>query len=166
MLCELSNWILSIAGIICVSVIVELILPDGQMNRYIKGIFSFIIILVVIMPIPKLLNRDFDFSKIFDSSGYEIDSDYLYQVNLDKMNSVKNEIEKQIEKRGYLNVVVSINCDIFDNSMQYKSIFVDLSDLVISGQAEHNNISKIKKDISSIIMAIIDIDEEAILYDG
>ena len=166
MLCELSNWILSIAGIICVSVIVELILPDGQMNRYIKGIFSFIIILVVIMPIPKLLNRDFDFSNIFDNSGYEIDSDYLYQVNLDKMNSVKNEIEKQIEKRGYLNVVVSINCDIFDNCMQYKSIFVDLSDLVISGQAEHNNISKIKKDISSIIMAIIDIDEEAILYDG
>lgn len=166
MLSELSNWILSIAGIICVSVIVELILPDGQMNRYIKGIFSFIIILVVIMPIPKLLNRDFDFSNIFDNSGYEIDSDYLYQVNLDKMNSVKNEIEKQIEKRGYLNVVVSINCEIFDNSMQYKSIFVDLSDLVISGQAEHNNISKIKKDISSIIMAIIDIDEEAILYDG
>lgn len=166
MLSELSNWILSIAGIICVSVIVELILPDGQMNRYIKGIFSFIIILVVIMPIPKLLNRDLDFSNIFDNSGYEIDSDYLYQVNLDKMNSVKNEIEKQIEKRGYLNVVVSINCDIFDNSMQYKSIFVDLSDLVISGQAEHNNISKIKKDISSIIMAIIDIDEEAILYDG
>ena len=165
MLCELSNWILSIAGIICVSVIVELILPDGQMNRYIKGIFSFIIILVVIMPIPKLLNRDFDFSNIFDNSGYEINSDYLYQVNLDKMNSVKNEIENQIEKRGYLNVVVSINCDIFDNSMQYKSIFVDLSDLVISGQAEHNNISKIKKDISSIIMAIIDIDEEAILYD-
>lgn len=166
MLSELSNWILSIAGIICVSVIVELILPDGQMNRYIKGIFSFIIILVVIMPIPKLLYRDLDFSNIFDNSGYEIDSDYLYQVNLDKMNSVKNEIEKQIEKRGYLNVVVSINCDIFDNSMQYKSIFVDLSDLVISGQAEHNNISKIKKDISSIIMAIIDIDEEAILYDG
>ena len=166
MLCELSNWILSIAGIICVSVIVELILPDGQMNRYIKGIFSFIIILVVIMPIPKLLNRDFNFSNIFDNSGYEINSDYLYQVNLDKMNSVKNEIENQIEKRGYLNVVVSINCDIFDNSMQYKSIFVDLSDLVISGQAEHNNISKIKKDISSIIMAIIDIDEEAILYDG
>ena len=148
------------------SVIVELILPDGQMNRYIKGIFSFIIILVVIMPIPKLLNRDFNFSNIFDNSGYEINSDYLYQVNLDKMNSVKNEIEKQIEKRGYLNVVVSINCDIFDNSMQYKSIFVDLSDLVISGQAEHNNISKIKKDISNIIMAIIDIDEEAILYDG
>lgn len=166
MLSELSNWILSIAGIICVSVIVELILPDGQMNRYIKGIFSFIIILVVIMPIPKLLNRDFNFSNIFDNSGYEINSDYLYQVNLDKMNSVKNEIEKQIEKRGYLNVVVSINCDIFDNSMQYKSIFVDLSDLVISGQAEHNNISKIKKDISNIIMAIIDIDEEAILYDG
>lgn len=166
MLSELSNWILSIAGIICVSVIVELILPEGQMNRYIKGVFSFIIILVVIMPIPKLVNKDFDFSNIFDESGYEIDSDYIYQINLDKINGVKSEIEKQVENRGYLNVVISINCDIFDNSMQYKSIFVDLSDLVISGQAEHNNISKIKKDISSIIMAIVDINEEAILYDG
>lgn len=166
MLSELSNWILSIAGIICVSVIVELILPEGQMNRYIKGVFSFIIILVVIMPIPKLVNKDFDFSNIFDESGYEIDSDYIYQINLDKINGVKSEIEKQVENRGYLNVVISINCDIFDNSMQYKSIFVDLSDLVISGQAEHNNISKIKKDISNIIMAIVDINEEAILYDG
>ena len=166
MLSELSNWILSIAGIICVSVIVELILPEGQMNRYIKGVFSFIIILVVIMPIPKLVNKDFDFSNIFDESGYEIDSDYIYQINLDKINGVKSEIEKQVENRGYLNVVISINCKIFDNSMQYKSIFVDLSDLVISGQAEHNNISKIKKDISNIIMAIVDINEEAILYDG
>ena len=166
MLSELSNWILSIAGIICVSVIVELILPEGQMNRYIKGVFSFIIILVVIMPIPKLVNKDFDFSNIFDESGYEIDSDYIYQINLDKINGVKSEIEKQVENRGYLNVVISINCEIFDNSMQYKSIFVDLSDLVISGQAEHNNISKIKKDISNIIMAIVDINEEAILYDG
>ena len=166
MLSELSNWILSIAGIICVSVIVELILPEGQMNRYIKGVFSFIIILVVIMPIPKLVNKDFDFSNIFDESGYEIDSDYIYQINLDKINGVKSEIEKQVENRGYLNVVISINCEIFDNSMQYKSIFVYLYDLVISGQAEHNNISKIKKDISNIIMAIVDINEEAILYDG
>ena len=77
MIGELSNWILSIAGIICLSVVVELILPDGQMNRYIKGIFSFIVVLVILLPIPKLLNKNFNISDILDGSGIEADQDYL-----------------------------------------------------------------------------------------
>ena len=163
---QISGWILSIAGIICISVIIELLLPNGQMNRYIKGVLSFLVILIVIMPIPKLLNKDFDFSNIFNNEIYEIDSDYLYQVNIDKMNGIKETIENKVEERGYKNVSVYLNCDIFDNTMQFKSIYVDLSDLVISENAEHNNITKIKKDISNIIMTVVDIDEEAILYDG
>ena len=45
----ISNWILSIAGIICLSVIVELIMPEGQLNRYIKGVFSFIVVFVIVL---------------------------------------------------------------------------------------------------------------------
>ena len=121
MLSDISSWIMSIAGIICLSVIVELVLPDGQLNRYIKGIFSFIILLVIISP---------------------------------------------IKESGYQNVVIYINCDIFDNAMQFKSIFVDLKNIVITENAEHTNITKIKEEITSIIKSHVDIDEEAILYDG
>ena len=60
MIGELSNWILSIAGIICLSVVLELILPEGQLNRYIRGVFSFIVVLVILLPIPKLLNKNFN----------------------------------------------------------------------------------------------------------
>ena len=49
--------------------------------------------------------------------------------------------------------------------MQYKSITVDLTNLVISENAEHKNILKIKKDITSIITDHIKIDEEDVLYD-
>ena len=89
MLNELSTWIMSIAGIICLSVVVELMLPDGQMNRYIKGTFSFIIILVIIMPIPKLLGTELKFPNIFDYDNIQVDEDYIYQLNLDKINKVK-----------------------------------------------------------------------------
>ena len=78
---NLSNWILSIAGIVCLSVIVELILPEGQMNKYIKGVFSFIIVLVIIMPIPNLLKKEYNFSEILDENVFEVDEDYLYQIN-------------------------------------------------------------------------------------
>lgn len=165
MISSLSSWIMSIAGVVCLSVLVELAMPEGQMNRYIKGTFSFIIVLVIIMPIPKLIGTNFDFSNIFDYSDIQINDDYIYQLNLDKINAVKADIEEEIKNNGYQNVSIYINCDIFDNTMQFKSITVDLSNLVISQNAEHKNIIKIKENITSIIKEYIEIDEEAILYE-
>ncbi len=166
MLNTLSGWILSIAGIICVSVIIELILPDGQMNRYIKGILSFIIVLVIILPLPKLLKTEIDLDHVFDyGQNITVDEDYLYQLNLNKITIVQEDIENKINSRGYKNVSIYVSADIFQNQMQFKSIIVDLSGLVISSNAEHNDITKIKKDITSIIQSYVNIKEEAIVYD-
>ena len=161
----ISNWILSIAGIVCLSVIVELILPDGQMNKYIKGIMSFIITLVIITPLPSLLKSKKDYSNIFDYEGaIEVDEDYLYQLNLDKANAVKQDIENEINALGYKNVFVFISCDIFESKMTFVSVNVDISDLVITDNAEHNDIANIRKDITKIIQTKINLDEEAIFY--
>lgn len=167
MLTEISKWILSIAGIICTSVLIELVLPDGQMNKYIKSILSFIIVLVIIIPIPKLLKSQSDYSNIFNyENNIKVDENYLYQLNLDKMNALKGDIEADIIKHGYKNVEVFVNADIFDNLMSYQSINVDLTHLVISENAEHNDITKIKKDITNIIISHIQINEEAIFYES
>mgnify|MGYP005805768403 FL=1 len=56
----LSAWILSIAGVVLLSVLVELILPSGSMSKYIKGIFVFIIMFVILSPVPTLLNQNID----------------------------------------------------------------------------------------------------------
>ena len=152
--------------IICLSVIVELMLPDGQMNRYIKGIFSFVIILVIIMPIPNLIGKEINFSNIFDYDNVAVDEDYIYQLNLDKINIVRDEIENDIQLHGYENVKIYIDCDIFDNAMKFESITVDITNLVISENAEHKNIAKIKDDITDIIQSHLQIDRGSILYDG
>ncbi len=166
MLSQISNWVLSIAGIVCVSVIIELIMPEGQINRYIKGILSFVVVLVILMPLPKLLNSKIDYDYLFDyGQNIEADQDYLYQLNLDKINSLKEEIEGDIEKHGYKNVSVYISADIFESQMKFKVINVDISKIVITQNSEHNDILKIKKDITNIILNYIKIDEEAILYD-
>lgn len=166
MIGDISTWIMSIAGIICLSVIVELMLPDGQMNRYIKGIFSFVIILVIIMPIPNLIGKEINFSNIFDYDNVVVDEDYIYQLNLDKINIVRDEIENDIQLHGYENVKIYIDCDIFDNAMKFESITVDITNLVISENAEHKNIAKIKDDITDIIQSHLQIDRGSILYDG
>ena len=166
MLAEVSKWILSIAGVVCSSVIIELILPEGQINKYIKGILSFAIVLVIILPIPKLLKTEFDYSNIFNyENNIQVDENYIYQLNLDKMNALKKDIENDILDNGYSNVEVFISADIFESNMTYKSVNVDLTRLVISTNAEHNDITKIKKDISNIIKRYIKISEEAIFYE-
>ena len=167
MFSSISAWILSIAGIVCLSILIELILPEGQMNRYIKRIFAFIIVFVIISPLPNLLNKDIDLSRIFNyGETLEVDEDYLYQLNLDKISALKEDIETEVAKYGYKNVAIYINADILMKDMTISSISVDLSDLVISQNAEHNDISKIKKHITSIIQKFINIEEEVISYDG
>lgn len=166
MLSEISNWIISIAGVICLSVIVELILPEGQMNKYIKGIFSFIIILVIILPLPKLLKSEIDLSNIFNyNQNIEADEDYLYQLNLDKLNYLQEEIQTNAHDRGYKNVKVYISADIFEKQLQIKEINVDLTNLVISNNAEHKDITKIKIDITNIIKSLVSVEEEVIFYE-
>ena len=167
MFASVSSWILSIAGIVCLSVLVELVLPDGQMNRYIKGIFSFIVVFIIISPLPKLLNKNIDISSIFSyEQSFQLDEEYLYQLNLDKLNSLQSAIEKEIKTNGYENVALYINADIFNNEMQIKSVSVDLTQLVILENAEHRDIVKIKNHITTIVKKHIDIDEEMIMYDG
>ena len=165
MIADISSWVMSIAGVICISVLVELFMPDGQMNRYIKNVFSFIIVLVIIMPLPKLLQKDYDYDNIFGvEDNVTVDEDYIYQLNFDKLNLIKANIESEILKNGYKNVNVYLNASIFDTNLKIKSISVDLESLVISQNAEHNDISKIRKHISQIIQKYVDIDEEVILY--
>lgn len=165
MISSISSWVLSIAGVICLSVVADFILPEGQTGKYVRGIFSFIILLVMISPLPKLLNKE-NFSNLFGFDYViEVDEDYLYQLNLDRLSYCKQEIEEQIQKYGYKNVEVYLNCDIFDKQMKFKSITVDLKGLVISKDAEHKNIAKIREDITKIILSCVEIDEEDILYD-
>lgn len=164
---SISSWLISIAGIICLSVIVELILPDGQMNKYIKSVMSFLVTFIILLPLPKLLNSDRDYSNIFNyEENIQVDENYLYQLNLDKANSLKEDIEKDIIKLGYENISVYISCDIFESQMNFTSITVDISNIVITANAEHKDISKIKKDITAIVQSYLNLEEEAIFYDG
>ena len=165
MFANLSDWLLSITGVICLSVIVELIMPDGQMSKYIKSVMSFLVTLIILLPLPKLLKSERDYSNIFNyEDSIVVDENYLYQLNLNKLNSLKEDIEKDIFSNGYGNVEVYISCDIFQQNLSFKAINVDISNLVISQNAEHKDISKIRKDILKIVQKYINIEEEAVLF--
>lgn len=54
---DISIWILSIAGVIVLSVVVDLVMPNGSTSKFIKNIFAFVIVIVIISPIVSFLSN-------------------------------------------------------------------------------------------------------------
>ena len=146
-----SSWLLSITCIVILSVLTEFVLPEGQINKYIKVIFSFVILLVIIMPLPKLLGKEFELKNLFESSQSELQENYLYQVNLNKLNSLSKDIDKKVLDAGMKNVVVSINSNILAENLEILGVYVDLKDIEYTKEFGPPDKTKAKLKIDEIL---------------
>ncbi len=148
---DVSSWLLAITGVILLSVLCEMILPEGQMNRYIRVIFSFITIFVIIAPLPKLLGKNLDFSTLFPSSDLSLQEDYLYELNLNKLDAITKDLQSEIERQGIYNVSVSINANALSEELEIYGVYVELCDIEFSDNFENKNIENAKSTINEII---------------
>ena len=157
----ISSWVLSIAGVVVLSILFDLFVPDGKLNSCIKTIFNFVIIIVVITPIPELLNKDFDTSTMFSNSQVVLQEDYIYQLNRDKLTMLETTMEETLSSEGYKNIDISISANIFVIEMKIETIFVDLGNLVIQQKDENINI---KNEVVKCITSIVTISKENIVF--
>lgn len=51
----MTAWLLSIVGVVFLSVMIDVVAPSGKMNGIIKTMFAIILIYVVMTPVIKLL---------------------------------------------------------------------------------------------------------------
>ena len=140
---SISTWVLSVAGISIIGVLIELILPMGQTKKYVKGVFAFIVVLVIITPLPKLFGGEYRVEDIFEEDAIIIQEDFIYEINRDRLEKIEAMIESDLLEKGYKNIDIQLNANIFTNNMSIDAVFVDLSDLVISENLQHKNINDI-----------------------
>jgi len=133
----LSIYLLSIMGIVLLFVVIELILPNGTTSRYIRSMLGIFLIFVVIAPLGKLKNFDFDDVLSGKSAQYQLDYDYLYRVHLLKAEQMQQDIKNILKDKGLDNASVIVDVQKDSADLQINSIFVDLSQTVISKNAEH-----------------------------
>lgn len=152
-----SSWVLTIVGVIIITVIVEITMPDGNTNKYIKGILVIFTVFVMVSPITNL--------NIFESiknSDYDIklDDSYLGDVNSQIANEYKIIIESKLKTNGYENVTVDIDLK-DDEKLEIDAVFVYLCDLVLKSNDESINIYN---NIKSIIKSVVVVDAEDIIF--
>lgn len=165
MFSSISAWIISIAGVIALSVVVELLLPEGSLNRYIRAIFSFIVVLVIIAPIPTLVGKEFSYENIKIEEGFTLQEDYIYQLNVYKTEALQESISLEIKNSGYDGVVVSVSSEKSSSEFKIKDIFVELDNLVILDKAKHKDISDIEEEIFDIILSYAKVDRAEVHFE-
>lgn len=94
------SWLLGLVGITLLSVLVDILLPEGQTNKFIKGIFSILVVFTLITPIIKLKNADFDFSTIFAQNQISVSESFLQKANDREVEKLGKSLESELSKNG------------------------------------------------------------------
>lgn len=157
-----SGWVLSIVGIVLLSVIVDAVLPDGQTAKYVKSVFAIITVFVIASPLPSLINEGIDFeSPAFDDASSQVDDAFLQELFQNRINAAQSEIEARCKASGIDGVEVAIDFEQEELEMKIVQVNVRLKNIVIA--EEYENID-IKETVTSAILSVIDISRDRVVF--
>lgn len=158
----ISTWVLSIVGIIILSILVDLILPSGKTSSFIKNIFGYLIIVVILSPVFTFFtSKEFSVNDLFDKENVQIQDGFVASVNRQFLDNAEKAIEKACEEEGFRFVEVGIEADIFENQLIINQISVNLKFVVIDDKAKNKNI---KTSILDIVQDNIKIEKEIVVF--
>ena len=90
------TWIISVVGVILLSVLTDVLLPEGQMNKYVKGIFSILLIFVIIAPLADFIRKDIE---IGDLLNFDMESDGIV-VEKSEIVEMEESLRADLETLG------------------------------------------------------------------
>ena len=133
----MSGYILSILGIVLLGIIIDIIIPNGNINKYIKSIYAIFVVAVIISPLTKVLNCEHDFSIKYDD--FEISQELLNYIYNARVDNLEEDIMNILESNGISGIVININFSSENNELSYHSCLVDIKNMVISSDKQHIN---------------------------
>ena len=98
----MTAWILGVVGMVLIVTLAEIIVPEGETAKYVKGVISLMIVYIIVLPIPTLLSTKIDINSFFDfsSESYEIDSDFIQIIKEDKQCALSDSLKSVFRDSG------------------------------------------------------------------
>lgn len=150
----MNDWLYSIITVVIIISILSIIVPEGRLGKIVKGIFSIIILLILIQPFVNTSSLD---NSKFDILSFEVDDkvqyEYLDYVFTKKIIALEKETKEIIEKCGVSNSTININYQVNDEEgFQINFVNINLSNAVINSDKEHIDIiEEIRNEVSKYL---------------
>lgn len=135
----LTAWMTAIAGVIALGILLEILLPEGQTAKYVKGAFSLLVVFVIVSPLPSV----FGALKEWQPAYSDIAPDYGFLEDAAGMFAQASEerLHEVLTEEGYENEVhVVINGSSLSD---FDEINITLRLPVLAEEERHKHISEV-----------------------
>lgn len=111
----ISSWVQGIIVAVIISTIIEMILPNGNIKKYVRTVIGAYIVFVIVSPIiTKITGKEFNLGsykllEMEQSKQTAIDTNTYIENTY--INKIKQDIIENIEKKGYKVIKVTIDID-------------------------------------------------------
>ena len=137
----MGAWILGITGVVCLGVLIEILLPDGQAGKYVKGAFSLLVVFAVAAPLPSVVKQLREWSP--ESSGIVADSGFLAVTAGEYGDAHAARVRDALAAEGYeADVKVVVSSDKMSDIVKC-NIVLYLS--VLEAEEENTHIARVRE---------------------
>jgi len=147
----MNAWLISIVGIVVVGVIAELLLTDSPVAKFIKGIWGFFLLFVIVQPIPGLL-RNIE----INDPDFDWDWGMIGTINNQSAEGLARNTQIALASAGFENIIITIKPRQNVTSFQVETVFINASAANINDRV----------DIIRIVMAVTRATNDQIVFFG
>ncbi len=165
MILAIKNWCEGIIIAIIISIIVELLLPNGNNKKYVKVVSGIYIMFVILNPILEMLKYDINFENMFNFGETQQVTQTMSQDIKDiYVVGIKESIKQDIEKLGYNVETLEILLDSNYENIEKIELKVELKEDKVKA-VEKVEIGKDETDSDNSYSEIIELLKENYLVD-
>lgn len=152
----MQTYILSIVGMILLSVVAGLILPEGKMNAYVKSTIALFLFFVILSPIIKLVKGE----NVFSDINFSVQESFIDGTASAQVAGMKQRVKSSVEKNFLCKCSVEIE---YKTTNGVASVLNTEIWITESENALHTNeLEDIKKQVATLLK----IDEEKVTVYG
>lgn len=101
MILKIKNWCEGLIVAIIISIIIEMLVPEGKNKKYVKVVVGIYIMFCTLNPILELLNYDVKFEKNIKFENISTVADLNTNIKDVYILGIEESIKKEIEELGY-----------------------------------------------------------------
>jgi hypothetical protein len=136
----LTAWLVSIVGATVVGVLVELLLTDSPMSKFIRSIYAFFILFVIVQPLPGFFKNA---TANLKNGEVPINSGLVAEIDNQTKIALAANAETVLQQNGFNNCIVTyFNGRVYINA--------------------HNSAKKDEAKIISIVTAVMNVPSNAV----
>ena len=133
----MSQYILSILGIVVAGVLIDIIVPNGKINKYIKSTYSIFVVAVLLSPLIHFLKKNHNF--VVKYKDYELNVKLIDYIHSIRAKAMETNIKSYFETEGFKNIDIILTFSTENNELKYNSCKISLENLVIEKDKQHIN---------------------------